>query len=237
MGMRFPIPLLLSIAVKFSDKEAKLALRASESWAARFMITAAHRSGRAERHFGLLAFRVHSEKITTAEDLAREVETIIAPDSLFVEKFRAKTLPNERQVRFVLLELEAPVRADDRDAFAVAVDEPDRLNLEHVLPKSKDWAKHYPKFTTDERNGCISKIGNLALRKRETNSALNDAPFAVKLPLLSASSIKTTEVIPSYAIEGEWTPQAIDNRQVWLSEIALKRWPLFSARKQKGRVR
>jgi hypothetical protein len=228
MGIRSPIPLLLAIAVKFSDSEAKLALRAIESWSARLMITDAHRSGQAERNFGSLAHRVYKQEIKTAEHLAREAEPMIANDSRFIEKFRTKTLANEKRARFVLLELEAQIRADGGDAFAAAVDEPDRLNLEHVLPKSKNWATNYPGFTIDERNSSLSKIGNLVLLKRADNGALNDAPFSSKLPILKSSSLKTTEIVSAFANDGEWTPESIDKRQVWLSEIAIKRWPLFS---------
>src|SRR5262249_52419950 len=132
MQIKSPIPLIMAIGVKFGDKEIKLALRAMEAWSARFLITGAHRTGQAERHFGALAHRVHKGEITTAEHLAREAETIVAADARFVEKFRVKTLSHERQARYVLLELEAQRRADGGDAFVTAVDEPDRLNLEHI---------------------------------------------------------------------------------------------------------
>jgi hypothetical protein len=238
MGVRFPIPLFLAIGIKFSDKEAKIALRAIESWCARLVITGAQRSGTAERQFGAIAHRIHKGEIKTAEHLIREAESTVVPtDSRFQETFRAKTLPRERQARYFLLELEAQVRADDGDAFATSVDEPERLNLEHVLPKSSTWATNYAKFTTDERNASISKIGNLVLLKRDANRAIKDSPFSVKLPVLSSSSIKTTETVAAFAKDGDWTPAAIDARQVWLSELALKRWPLFAGKKSNGKRR
>lgn len=229
MGMRFPIPLLFAVALKFSDKEAKHALRAIESWSARAMISGTHRSGQTDRQFSLLAHHVYTGAIKTAEQLAREAEVFVAADGKFVEKFCAKTLSSERQARYVLLELEAQVRADGGDAFAVAVDEPERLNLEHILPRGKDWARGYGTcFTTDDRDACVSKIGNLALLKRADNGALNDAPFADKLPILAASSLKTTAYVADVAADGRWTPAAINERQAWLAELALKRWPLFA---------
>jgi Protein of unknown function DUF262/Protein of unknown function (DUF1524) len=228
MQIKSPIPLVMAIGVKFTDREIKLALRAIEAWSARFLITGSHRTGQAERHFGLLAHRVHKGEITTAEQLAREAETIVAADARFVEKFRIKTLSNERQARYVLLELEAQRRAEGGDAFVTAIDEPDRLNLEHILPKSKDWKANYPSFSDDERDASVSKIGNLALLKREKNCALNDAAFSTKLPVLASSNIKTTEIAASFVRGGQWTPQSIDERQAWLADIALKRWPLFA---------
>ena len=51
---------------------------------------------------------------------------------------------------------------------ATALDEPDRLSLEHILPKSKEWATHYKKFSQDERDASVSKIGNLALLKKSS---------------------------------------------------------------------
>jgi Protein of unknown function DUF262/Protein of unknown function (DUF1524) len=232
MGVQFPIPLFLSIGIKFSDKEAALALRAIESWCARLVITAAQRTGQAERGFGSLAHRIHKGEIKTAEHLIREAEaTIVPPDSTFQEKFRTKTLSSKRQARFFLLELEAQIRADGGDAFAVAIDEPDRLSLEHILPTSRAWAVNYKKFTQDERDASVSKIGNLALVKKASNGQMGDSAFSAKLPVLvNHQSIKTTAVIGEFATDGDWTPEAIDARQVWLSELALKRWPLFSGK-------
>jgi hypothetical protein len=237
MQIKSPIPLVMAIGVKFADKEIKLALRAIEAWSARFLITGAHRTGHAERHFGLLAHRVHKGEITTAEQLAREAEPIVAADARFIEKFRVKTLPNERQARYVLLELEAQCRADGGDPFVTAVDEPDRLNLEHILPKSKDWKSNYPRFSDDERDASVSKIGNLALLKREKNCALNDAAFSVKLPVLASSNLKTTEIAASFVKGGQWTPQSIDERQAWLADLAVKRWPLFANLVTNGKKR
>jgi hypothetical protein len=228
MQIRSPIPLMMAIAVKFKDKEIKLALRAIESWSARFLITGTHRTGQAERHFGALAHRVHREEITTAEHLAREAKTIVAPDARFIERFCVKTLSTPRQARYILLELEAQCRAEGGDPFVTGVDEPERLNLEHILPKSREWKTNYPKFTEDDRNASLSKIGNLALLKREKNSALNEAPFSTKLPVLASSNIKTTEIAASFVKDGDWTPQSIDERQSWLADYALKRWPLFA---------
>ncbi len=236
MGVRFPIPLFLAIGIRFKDKDAKIALRAIESWSARLVITGAQRSGQAERAFGAIAHRIYKEEITTAEQLISAAEpTLIPSDVRFQERFRVKTLSNERQARYFLLELEAQVRADDGDAFAVSVDEPERLNLEHVLPKSKNWASNYPKFTEDERNACLSKIGNLVLLKRDSNSSLNDSAFDAKFPVLSKGPIKTTAIIGDIVKDGHWTPTAIDERQVWLSELALKRWPLFSGKSPKAK--
>jgi hypothetical protein len=237
MQIKSPVPLIMAIGVKFSDREIKLALRAIEAWSARFLITASHRSGQAERHFGALAHRVHKREITTAEHLAREAETIVAPDARFLEKFLVKTISNERQARYVLLELEAQRRADGGDAFVTAVDEPDRLNLEHILPKSKDWKTNYPKFTEDERNASLSKIGNLALLRRDHNSALNDGPFSEKLPVLANSNLKTTEIAATFVVDGHWTARSIEDRQAWLAELALNRWPLFAELLEAGKRR
>jgi hypothetical protein len=235
MGVNFPIPLFLAVGLKFSDKDAKLALRAIESWCARLVITGAQRSGNAERGFGLLAHRIHKGEIKSAAHLIQESEPSIVPsDSSFQEKFRAKTFSSKRQARYFLLELEAQARAEDGDVFAVAIDEPDKLSLEHILPSGKDWAKHYKRFTQDERDACVSKIGNLALAKKAANGAMNDSPFSAKLPILTAQSLKTTIEVETFAKDDDWTPASIDERQVWLSQLALKRWPLFASKPKKS---
>src|SRR5262249_16889678 len=102
-------------------------------------------------------------------------------------------------------------------------------------PKSKEWATHYKKFTPDERHACVSKIGNLAMIKKASNAAMNDGPFALKLPVLAGSSIKTTAAVADFAKGSDWTPTAINDRQGWLSELALKRWPLFAGKKGTGK--
>jgi hypothetical protein len=49
--------------------------------------------------------------------------------------------------------------------------------------------------------------------------------------------VKTTAAVAAFAKGGDWTPESIDERQVWLSDLALKRRPLFSGAQQKKKRR
>ena len=100
----------------------------------------------------------------------------------------------------------------------------DNLTIEHVMPQSlsdewkrqlgNDWEMVYELY--------LHSLGNLTLTAY--NSELSNEPFAIKRKRLSESHI---ELNKSFTVIDTWTRQAIQERSITLTTIALKVWPYF----------
>ena len=68
-------------------------------------------------------------------------------------------------------------------------------------------------------------MGNLTLTKGRMNRRNQDAPWNDKLEiLLNHREIELTKAVLEQGCE-QWTDQDIEDRTVWMAELALRTWP------------
>lgn len=226
--MTFIRTLMLATAAKFEKKEAVRAFAAFNSWVVRFLIAGGSRSGTVEKAFGEAAKKINDGVIKTTPELVDEVRHALPNDVNFHAAFCLKSISSAKQVRFLLIELEAQRRGGSADALTQPTTDTSLLNLEHLLPKNPAAQNGWGHFTADEKKAFRWRLGNLVLLNNKDNGAIGDKPFQDKRPMLKNSENiwLTKDVLEHTNTTSTWTKDDIAERQKRLAALAVKRWPL-----------
>lgn len=99
-------------------------------------------------------------------------------------------------------------------------EDPEKVNLEHVLPIaiSDSWAKSWG---TDDARAYQKRIGNMTLLHSKANSKAGNDSFESKKLVYAKSSLSITNKISEFK---KWDKQAVDTRQLELAKLAVKIW-------------
>lgn len=215
-------PLLLAALDVFPKEELERLLPTMVSWSIRGLAVGVFGGGVAEAAFCGAAQRVRSKAITTTEQVLAEeaINRLIPTDGQFRQAFGEWRITKGSLARYVLRALEEARRASVDSELVVSSDA-DRVNLEHILPKSprsEDW----PHFTPEDQRAHIHRLGNMALLTKGTNGRIGNKPWTVKRPILQNSELVLTR---EAADTLQWTVDAINDRQRELAALALEVWP------------
>jgi hypothetical protein len=187
----------------------------------RFLITGGGGGGLLNKHYATKAFAVGSGEIKTAADLAEAMrgDNILPPDAAFQAVFSTATVSRGYLARYYLRSLEMMAKGDSTPELIPNPSE-EIVNLEHVLPQnpSQDWD-----VTEDVALGYFRRLGNLVLLQATTNSEIGNQPFVAKKRYYRESAFYLTSMV---AKEREWGIVQIKKRQQYLSDLAVKTWPL-----------
>lgn len=213
--------LMLATAHYFTPKEASRSFELFVSWMARLFIAGHGRIGRVEEDYASMAHAIHNGDITKAAQLVERMAGKIAKDAEFEIAFSTAAVSKEALARYYLHTLERFHRAEIGNADLVPHGEVTQVNLEHILPKNP--GKNWPELTDEVAIDQYNRLGNLVLLNAETNSRLGNSTFKDKAKEISKSEISLTNMI---ANQTEWGPDQIQDRQNFLSQLAVKAWPL-----------
>jgi len=108
----------------------------------------------------------------------------------------------------------------ERNASLAADDDPEQIDLEHVIPKKPSQHWNLPE---DERKLLVNKIGNQVLLEKKCNSTLKGDGFDGKKAAYQGSSQMLTQLL---AREATWGADEISKRQKCLAELAVKTWSI-----------
>lgn len=213
-------PLLLSILDKFAPAEVKKAVASLLGWSVRFLIHGGLGSGAIESHNCAAAKEVRAAKIATRAQLFQRLQGVIPNDAQFRAAFATSTVSKAFLARYYLRALERQCIGVD-DPELVPNDNTEDVNLEHVLPQraSKQWA-HIP---SDEHAVLLKRLGNLVLLRTKINAKAGNDSFTFKKQFYSQSQYELTKRI---ATENNWDREAIDKRQNYMADLAVKTWAL-----------
>jgi hypothetical protein len=213
-------PLLLAIAVKFSQKNAASAFQFLIALGVRLLIAGATRSGSVELPLAGSANDVFLEKCTTCAELKKRLVDITPTDTEFGAEFESARVSKAQLARYYLRSLEMAAK-DEAAPWFIPTDDRAIINLEHILPKKPDSS--WSQFTDDEASAYVNRLGNQALLRASDNSNLHNTGFGEKKKAYAASPYILTSQIADLA---DWSPAAIANRQKTLSGLAIKAWPV-----------
>jgi hypothetical protein len=189
------------------------------SWSVRFLIFGGLGGGMLERHYCDKAKEISKGSIKSIKDLLNSMSGIVPNDSQFSASFETATVSKSHLARYYLRVLENEAKGDKAPEL-VPNENADIVNLEHILPisPSANWSQ----FSGEDHSAYARRIGNLTLLKTKPNSDLQDASFNEKKKLYKASEYSITNSISAFT---EWNIEQINERQKWLSELAVKAWP------------
>jgi hypothetical protein len=132
---------------------------------------------------------------------------------------------NTRLAKYYLRSLQTTADASDERAWWM----PNMadMSLEHVLPQKPEG--NWPQFTDEQHGDFVTRLGNLALMLAADNSDLRSDTFASKRSTYAKAYFTLTSQI---AEADDWTPEAIEQRQITLPSFAAETWPIKSATKR-----
>jgi hypothetical protein len=213
-------PLLLAAMQHFTEAELKKLLRSLVAWSVRGLISGGIGGGTTERAFCEAAMKIRDGSAKTTADLRNELTSIIATDDEFERAFSIARVPKASLARYYLLTLERQASGESEPEL-IANDDEERVNLEHILPKTARQAD-WPQFSEDDAKAFVHRLGNLALLSKGPNGRIGNKPWAVKKPVLLKSQLRLTKAAGQ---ETDWTKRVIQDRQVALARDAVKAWP------------
>lgn len=213
-------PLVLAAARKFDKGELQKALQLFLSWSVRFLISGGGGGGKLDRYYGLQAKEVSDGKIKTAAALAKAMEDVVPTDAKFEEAFARASVSKGSLARYYLRSIELHRANDPHPQFLINED-PNAVNLEHVLPitPGPDW-----KVPADTAAVYYKRLGNMALLPAKTNVKIGNESFKTKRDVFKKNALSITKEIASYSV---WGPTQITKRQSLLASVAPKIWPLI----------
>jgi Protein of unknown function DUF262/Protein of unknown function (DUF1524) len=212
--------LILAVAAKFGKKRAADSFEFLVSLGVRLLLASSTRSGSVETPLAEAAQEVYAGEISTVKQLKKRLNGITPSDRQFRSAFEIAKVSNSKQARYYLRSLESVANRDNAPWF-VPVDDPDVINLEHVLPRKPEG--NWPSFSEDDHRAKATRIGNLVLMKYTDNSAANSDSFADKKTIYAEASYELTKKVGEAE---EWEPSSIDDRQAELADLAVKAWPI-----------
>jgi hypothetical protein len=215
-------PLILAIAMRFSEKLAAPALALLVSISVRLIIASATRSGTNEQTFASAALGVFKEDIATVGKLKEQLARVAVNDADFRETFVTARSSNSELARYYLRALEAAA-ANESEPWHIVNDDSSAITLEHVLPKNPPSGTWETFKDDDAADRYLKRLGNLCLLQKTPNSDMDNGDFEKKKPIFESSPLVFTNQIATFK---EWSPASVEGRQKAMAEMALRAWPL-----------
>jgi hypothetical protein len=213
--------LMLAVAHHFNKSEAAKAFNLFVNWTVRFFIAAPDKIGRVEAKYAELAHAIHtSNTITTASDLAKEMAPRLATNEEFVYAFATARVSQGKLARYYLDALERSKSGNDRPEL-VPDDDTSKVNLEHIIPLNPE--PHWPDIDLETAKSLYNRIGNMVLLDAKKNAKIGNLGFDEKKKAFAESALFLTRRIAKFS---KWGPDQVTERQLELSELAVKTWPL-----------
>lgn len=213
-------PVLLSIAAKFSPKEAVQAFQMFISLGVRLIIASSTRSGVIEESLAAAANKIFIGKTSTVAELKDNLRNIIPSDEQFRQAFEIATVSKMPLARYYLRTLENVAKQQPVPCYTIT-DDKEVISLEHILP-GKPWG-NWPQFTPEEVELYYRRIGNMVLLQSKSNSELKSSDWRTKRMTYKKHPYELTAQVATLP---EWNVNRICERQKGLAELALKAWPL-----------
>lgn len=215
-------PMLLAALDTFDGTEVERLMQTMVSWSIRGLAVGAFGGGVAEAAFCGVAVNIRSRSIKTVEQILSDeaIGRLIPSDRLFEPAFADWRVTKGSLARYMLRALELEQRGDPEPELVVNPDV-DKVNLEHILPKSPKTGE-WPEFSGEDQRTFTYYLGNMVLLKKGVNGRIGNKPWTAKRPILKASELVLTQ---DAAASPKWNARTIESRQQRLSKLALKAWP------------
>lgn len=215
-------PLMLAALTRFGNSEIRRFVPTMVNWVIRGLAAGALGAGSAEAAFCEAAKDIRAQKVRSTEEILSKtrVGALIPSDGAFEASFSEWKVTRGAVARYLLRALELTAAGNPEPEFVVN-DDANRVNLEHILPKSastQDWLR----FSVDERNAYAVRLGNMCLLQKGQNGRIGNRPWSVKKPILARSSLLLTREASEFS---EWTVRSIEDRQKYLAGLAVRTWP------------
>lgn len=101
-----------------------------------------------------------------------------------------------------------------------------KFELEHILPVSEEYGKHWKKFRNCKHSDYVNRVGNLTILREQDNVGIpefNGQDLDGKREVYRNSEAKITVMVVEKA-QSVWSPSTIKNREEYLARLATEVW-------------
>jgi len=226
LGAKQTHPILIAAIGKFKTEEVEKLLRYLVTFILRYQLIGRGRTGRLEIQSATVAEGIFTDRFKSAKSAWDHLKQLIPGDDEFKEDFTRYLETRPSRARWILRELEIQkwINANPNIPIQnVPIADPDKVNLEHVMPKNPD--QKWNAIIRDDKEiilECLHRLGNFCLLDKVNNRAQGAKSYQDKLTSYSVSQYYLTkELSDNYP---EWNRVAIDKRQAAMAELAVMRW-------------
>jgi hypothetical protein len=209
-------PILLAALERFSPEHIERLLDRLLTLIVRYQLIGRGRTGRLEISAAAAAEGIYSKRLLTPQDVWQQLRPIIPPNEEFEQDFIAYEERDATRARWLLRELELErwrQQNPNRGPQVVPLTDPNKVNLEHILPKNPDNSWDLVKAQdADVVRDCCDRFGNLCLLDKASNKKEAARAYQAKAQAVYATSefLLTKELSTQYQ---EWNRMAIEERQ------------------------
>ena len=227
LGGRQTHPILLAALARFDAGDVEKVVRYLVTLIVRYQLVGRGRTGLLEIRAASVSVGIYSKKLTSPKGVWNELKSLLSSEAEFEEDFRRYEESKAARARWILRELEVQQWHKANPGKPLQhepVDDPQKVTLEHVLPKnpSVGWE---PVLAADlELAECRERLGNLCLLDKPSNKKQAAKTFSEKVKLYAQSAFLLTSKLGTEF--EKWDAASIDSRQGSLAKLALARWPL-----------
>lgn len=210
---------MFAVGRHFSVKEAQKSFRLFVFWSVRFLIVGG-RGGLLDRNYAIMAQKITSGEVKTAEALTSALADIILSDALFEASFGESRVSQVHLARYYLRALERSRNSQPEPEW-IPNDDEQAINLEHILPENPGAS--WPGIDAETAKASLRRIGNMVVMQAKKNSIVGNSSFEDKKAILKGSSFLLTAEVAGYA---SWGVEQIEDRQRKLAKLAMQTWPV-----------
>lgn len=217
-SVRQPLALLMAARENVPNGFSKI-LRGIVNITFRYNVVSNLQAAEQERTYSRVAIGISNGKLTTANEVLKELSTIYPNDEIFRANFSTKTFDtatsrNKQIVRYILAKVEA-----QGSSAPFAMPSPE-ITVEHILPENP--GENWPLFSDADVNSFVYRIGNMILLEEKLNQAAGNSSFEQKKPIFEKSVYATPQELAKK--EQSWAIKDIESRQKKLANLATTIW-------------
>ena len=215
------LPVLMAAEGVFNKTEFRKLAHVLVVMAVRYNLICEGRTGVSANYYAEIPKKIKNGEYSKSAHVFRHLKPIYPSNDEFKESFLTKTLTDTKRARYLLIEIENNISGEEK----VVNSDPEKVNLEHVMPKNgnQHWISEITGIDEESRKYYVNRLGNMALVSKEKNKRVGSKSFDEKKEKLFSKQeeFTLTNMISDFEV---WNKDSIDSRQMTLAESAIKTW-------------
>ena len=217
------LPILMAASDKFEVNEFRKLSHVLVVMAVRYNLICEGRTGVSSNYYSEIPKKIRSGEYSKSAHVFRHLKPIYPSDGEFRSSFITKTLSDTKRARYLLIEIENRLSGEEK----VVNSDPEKVNLEHVMPKNGNqfWTYEITNIDNESKSYYVNRLGNMALVSKDKNKRVGSKSFDEKKEQLF--SLQTEFKLTQFILNADiWDKEAIDTRQELLADEAVKTWAI-----------
>ena len=207
-------PIVMAMAVDYSEEEIRKTVRQIEVLALRNFVVAGLTANKYEVEFAKLAEKI-SKNNPSIDDILKELIDLTDDDEKFKRNLIGLEVKTVKTAKYILREIE-----DHNSSGEKRMSKNNKLiNLEHIMPKKNTIWKVDPEI----HKKYLYRLGNQTLLLDEYNKSIQHKEFDTKKTVYTKSKVEMTKDLCNYE---KWDVNAINAREGELNKSILEIWAL-----------